>query len=50
MHRVKQQSDYGLAYGAKFWRGKILTNRHLENFDEKKFDKFYNINAHIINS
>ena len=27
--------------------GKILTNGHLENFDEKNFDEFYNVNAHI---
>jgi len=38
---------YNLPYGAKFWRGKILTNEHVENFDEKNFDEFHNVNTHI---
>jgi len=36
-----------LPYGTKFWQGKIVMNRHMENFDEKKIDKFHNFNAHI---
>jgi len=36
-----------LPYGAKFWQGKILMNGHLENIDEKDFDEFHNVNAHI---
>jgi len=35
----------GIPYG--FWRGKFLTNGHLENFDKKYFDKFHNVNTHI---
>jgi len=31
-----------LPYGAKFLRGEILTNGHVENFDE-----FHNASAHI---
>jgi len=27
--------------------GKIVTNGHIENFDEKKVDEFHNVNAHI---
>jgi len=27
--------------------GKILTNGHVENFDEKKFDEFHNASAYI---
>jgi len=33
-------------YGAKFWRGKILTNGYLEKID-KYFDEFHKINTHI---
>ena len=36
-----------IPYGANFWWGKILTNGHLENFDEKNFEEFHNANAHI---
>jgi len=36
-----------LLYGTKFWWKKILMNGYLENFDEKNFDKFHNIDAHI---
>ena len=34
-------------YGAKFRWGKILMNGHMEKFDEKNFDEFHKINAHI---
>jgi len=34
-----------IPYDAKFWRGKILTNGHLEKFDEKIFDEFHKIKA-----
>jgi len=36
-----------IPYGTKFWWGKILTNGHVENFDENFFDEFHNVNAHI---
>jgi len=31
----------------KILTGEILTNGHVENFDENFFDEFHNVNAHI---
>jgi len=47
MFNYKSTSKQQLPYGTKFWQGKILMNGHVENIDEKIFDKFHNVNAHI---
>jgi len=31
----------------KILTGEIVTNGHMENFDEKIIDEFHNVNAHI---
>jgi len=40
-------STLAIPYDAKIWQGKFLTNRHLENSDEKIFDEFHNGNAYM---